>query len=139
LRAIIGYGNTLRGEDGFGVEVIQQLQKYELKDTKLIELFQLTPELCLELLDVERIIFVDAYALKSHQYSLIVPISSYTDWNISHHFSPFTIIKMLETIYTHTPSYEIYSMATNSFDTIQNKIQYEDTINILVNHLSIHK
>ena len=42
MRVIIGYGNELRGEDAFGLDVIKELQKLSLKDTKLISVFQLT-------------------------------------------------------------------------------------------------
>lgn len=137
MRAIIGYGNCLRGEDGFGVEVINELQNYELKDTKLIEMYQLTPELCLELLDVDEVIFIDAFFMKNDQYSLIVPVNSYTDSNISHHVSPFTIIEILNSVYQKEISFLIFSMATSSFEKVINKQLYKNRINQVVQYLSL--
>lgn len=135
MRAIIGYGNSLRGEDGFGVEVIQRLQNHTIENTKLFELFQLTPELCLELLGCDHLIFIDAYSLRNHQYSLIVPISSHTDWNISHHISPWTILTLLKELYNQTPTFEIYSMATCSFDKINDQNLYFEAVDTTVRFL----
>jgi hydrogenase maturation protease len=135
LRAIIGYGNTLRGEDGFGVEVLKQLQKQKLKDTKLIEMYQLTPELCLELLEVDEVIFIDAVYMENYNYSLILPLTSYTDSNLSHHISPFTIIEMLSSVYQKNLSFLVFSMATSSFDEIKDQERYQEAIQKVAKYL----
>ncbi len=126
MRIIIGYGNTLRGEDAFGVDVINQLQKYTLKDTKLICVFQLTPELCLELLEAEEIIFIDASYSTSLHYTLSCSLDEdIKGTNLSHHISPKIIISMLRDLYGSIFTYEIYSMTTCSFEIIDNKKKYE--------------
>lgn len=135
MRVIIGYGNTLRGEDGFGVEVLRQLQKFDLENTKFVEAYQLTPELCLELLDADEVIFIDAFYSKNNEYSLIVPLSSYTDINISHHMSPQFIIEMLKNIYQKNISYCIFSMATSYFDFIFDEEKYYKNIQAITDYL----
>jgi hydrogenase maturation protease len=135
LRVIIGYGNTLRGEDGFGVEVISLLQKQDLKDTKLISAYQLTPELCLDLLDASKIIFIDACYGKNH-YAQACDITESQDTNLSHHISPKIIISMLKNLYDVDIEYEIYSMITDEFDCIKDRNSYEKCVREVVKALS---
>lgn len=125
MRIIIGYGNSLRGEDAFGVDVINQLQKNfndsykkdSFKDTKLISTFQLTPELCLELLDAKKLIFIDALYSKELKHTLACSIKQGTKaTNLSHHISPEIIVSILDKLYNRTFTYEIFSMTTCSFE-----------------------
>ncbi len=131
MRIIVGYGNSLRGEDAFGVDIIQALQKYPLKDTLLIETFQLTPELCLELKDADEIIFVDVAYSKSDHYKLACPLSQTAFNSFSHHVSPQVIISFLNTLYNVYPNFEIYSMLTNSFEEIKDLKKYQDCIGVV--------
>lgn len=140
MRIIIGYGNSLRGEDAFGVDVINQLQKYsekkDFKNTKLICVFQLTPELCLELLEAKEIIFIDASYSTSLPYSLSCSLhEDIKGTNLSHHISPKIIISMLRDLYKSIFTYEIYSMTTCSFETIDNKKEYEACVKKVAEYL----
>ncbi len=139
MRIIIGYGNTLRGEDAFGVDVINQLQKHSVKkyltNTKLISVFQLTPELCLELLEAEEIIFIDACYSNTEHYKLACSIESFDFNNLSHHISPKVILSLLSNVYNKHPKYEIWSMMTNSFDNIFEVDSYTFCINNAVYYL----
>lgn len=134
MRVIIGYGNTLRGEDGFGVEVIEKLQNYNLADTKLISAFQLTPELCLELLEAQEIIFVDATYGKN-RYSLASDITQTSNTNLSHHITPKVIVSILKDVYSLEFNYMIYSMVTDCFDNIGNSIKYQECIDATVGYI----
>ena len=134
MRIIVGYGNTLRGEDGFGVDVIDRLQKHELKNTRLIKEYQLTPELCLELLDGDEIIFIDA-AYGKKPYTLASPVDDGQNNNLSHHISPKMLISMLNSLYGVSPKFKIYSMLTNQFDEIYDKRRYKMCIKEVVDHL----
>ena len=118
MTIIIGYGNKLRGEDSFGLEVIKKLKKEKLKNTQLLSLFQLTPELCLDLLDASEIIFIDAKFSNTEHYSLSSNIEIDNSINLSHHIAYRTIIDMLNTLYDRYPKYQVYSMCTNSFEKI---------------------
>ena len=103
MRIIIGYGNTLRGEDAFGVDVLNQLQQYSVKkqltSTKLITVFQLTPELCLELLDAQELVFIDACYSNTEHYRLACSMESFGSINLSHHISPKVILSLLSNVY----------------------------------------
>jgi hydrogenase maturation protease len=57
---VIGYGNTLRSDDGVGQLVAQKIANSHLSGVRSLYLHQLTPELAAELAEVELVIFVDA-------------------------------------------------------------------------------
>jgi hydrogenase maturation protease len=136
MRVIVGYGNELRGEDAFGVDAIKELQKFHLKNTKLISAFQLTPEIVLELLEADEIIFIDACNNEKNHYALACSLSEQSRFNLSHHISPKTIIVMLESLYDKHPNFFIYSMMTKSFDNIKNEKIYKMRIEQIVHHIS---
>ncbi len=136
MRVIIGYGNKLRGEDAFGVDVVEKLEQYELKDTKLISTFQLTPEIVLELLECDDVIFVDACFSNDNNYSLACRINRQNSSNLTHHIPPETIINILNGVYEKYPKYTIYSMLTNSFETISNKKEYQKSILKIINWIT---
>lgn len=128
MRVIIGYGNEFRGEDAFGIDAVKELQKYKLKDTKLISTFQLTPEIVLELQDCKEIVFIDACYSIEDNYKLACSIEEENSSNLSHHITPKTIMAMLNGIYNKYPTFKIYSMLTNSFDKIFDNKKYINSI-----------
>lgn len=60
---VIGYGNTLRSDDGIGQQVAEIIASWELEGVRSLPVHQLTPELADDMAQVETVIFVDAYAL----------------------------------------------------------------------------
>ena len=135
MTTIIGYGNIQRGEDGFGVEVINRLQNIGLSDVHLISCFQLTPELCLELLDCKKVIFIDASYCNNSHYTLSCPLLNTKTQNLSHHISPLVLVSLLKDVYKKELAFEIFSMATNNFTHIKNFKEYNKCIEKTVNFL----
>ena len=128
MRVIIGYGNELRGEDAFGLNVINELEKYKLKGTHLISTFQLTPELVLELLDANEVIFIDACFSLENNYALACSIEEQNTQNLTHHISPQSIIAILNGVYEKNPKFYIYSMLTNEFEKIFDEVKYKSAV-----------
>jgi hydrogenase maturation protease len=128
LTAIVGYGNTLCGEDGFGIEVAKKLQNKKYKNVKVISTYCLTPELCEELKIYKRIIFCDCVYSPNNHYKLACSIKKTDDLNLSHHISPEIIIEMLKNLYDIKVEYEVYSMLSNSFDKIKDKYMYKKSM-----------
>lgn len=138
MRVIIGYGNSLRGEDAFGLDVIKELQKLSLKDTKLISAHQLTPEMVLELQEADEIIFIDTCYDEKNPYSLACSLTEQSSLNLSHHISPKTIIYMLKNLYAKNPDFYIYSMMSSSFDVIEDKRRYRESVERVSKHLACY-
>ncbi|NJR56581.1 MAG: hydrogenase maturation protease [Acaryochloris sp. CRU_2_0] len=57
---VIGYGHSLRGDDGVGPLVAEQIAAWNLPDVRSLCVHQLTPELAAEMAQVEQVLFVDA-------------------------------------------------------------------------------
>jgi len=57
---VIGYGNTLRGDDGIGPAVAEAVAARGLPGVRVRVVQQLTPELAAELAEVRRVVFADA-------------------------------------------------------------------------------
>ena len=57
---VIGYGNTLRGDDGVGQRVAEEIVLLELPAVQAIARHQLTPELAEPISKARAVIFVDA-------------------------------------------------------------------------------
>ncbi|MBO9308211.1 MAG: hydrogenase maturation protease [Chloroflexi bacterium] len=75
MRLVIGIGNTLRGDDGVGAAVAQQLAAQQhLPDLRVIACHQLTPELTALISQAEQVIFVDASANLSAGEVKVIPL-----------------------------------------------------------------
>jgi hydrogenase maturation protease len=58
---IIGYGSTLRGDDGIGPVVAEWVERVvDEREVRVLVQHQLTPELAADLAEAELVIFVDA-------------------------------------------------------------------------------
>lgn len=123
-QVIIGYGNTLRGDDGFGVDAITLLQKETLENTTLQSAFGLTPEMALDLLAYSHIVFIDTAFSPCHAYTLACSLENSKEVSLSHHISVFHLMDILNTLYQHYPSFEIFSMLGNNFEAVTNKTAY---------------
>ena len=137
MRIIIGYGNKLRGADAFGIDVINELQNITMTDTKLLSLFQLTPELVLELLDADEIIFIDACYDIENNYALACSITEQNSLNLTHHISYKVIIEMLNTLYDKYPTFQVYSMLTNNFENIKDISEYNKSVQVLIFNIGL--
>lgn len=136
MRSIIGYGNAIRGEDAFGLDVIKELKQLKPKNTKLLSAHQLTPEMVLELQDSNEIIFIDSCHDDKNPYALACSLSEQSNLSLSHHISPKTIIYMLKNLYAKNPNFYIYSMMSNSFDAITDKKRYTEAVSMTAEHIT---
>ena len=57
---IIGYGNTLRSDDGVGYRIAETVAQWNLNSVRSLSVHQLTPELAETMSHAKTIIFVDA-------------------------------------------------------------------------------
>jgi hydrogenase maturation protease len=57
---VIGYGNSLRSDDGVGPALARAVARWRRPDIRTLAVHQLTPELADDLAGVDRAVFVDA-------------------------------------------------------------------------------
>jgi hydrogenase maturation protease len=119
---ILGYGNTLRKDDGLGVYAAQALASATLPtDVEILVCHQLSPELSSTLAQVEQAIFIDATLAVGGETPGTIKTRSLhprttQPSGITHHFDPETLLAMAETLYGHVPQATLFSVATTSFD-----------------------
>ena len=119
---IIGYGNTLRKDDGLGIYAAQSLASESLPaDVEILICHQLSPEFSARLAQVEQAIFIDA-TLGIHgevpgtiKTRKLHPRTTQPS-GITHHFDPETLLAMAETLYNHVPKATLFSVTAASID-----------------------
>jgi hydrogenase maturation protease len=103
---VIGYGNTLRGDDGIGYQVAETVAAWQLSQVRSIAIHQLLPELAADIAEVEIVVFVDAVvAIDSPTPEIaITPIFAGEDATFSTHiFTPQLLLGMTQKLYGATP------------------------------------
>ena len=56
---IIGYGNTLRGDDGVGYKIAEIIEQWNINNITSLAVHQLTPDLAENIAQADTVIFVD--------------------------------------------------------------------------------
>lgn len=57
---VIGYGNTLRRDDGLGPRLAERVESWHLPGVRCLERHQLAPELAEPIANADAVIFIDA-------------------------------------------------------------------------------
>jgi hydrogenase maturation protease len=119
---ILGYGNTLRKDDGLGVYAALALASLTLPaDVEVCTYQQLSPELSPILAQVDYAIFIDAALISSGEQSgsihtrVLQPRTTQPS-GITHHFDPETLLAMAASLYGHAPQAMLFSVTAASFD-----------------------
>ncbi|MDJ0557022.1 MAG: hydrogenase maturation protease [Microcoleaceae cyanobacterium MO_207.B10] len=106
---IIGYGNTLRSDDGAGQRVAELVAEWNLPNVRSLPVHQLTPELAEPISQAELVIFVDAYpatseqGLQVHQLCDDIPYSSPKSQSLAHAVDPRSLLSLSQILYNNVP------------------------------------
>ncbi|WP_030006020.1 hydrogenase maturation protease [Picosynechococcus sp. NKBG042902] len=96
---MIGYGNTLRSDDGAGQKVSEAF--FDQENIKAIATHQLTPELVEDLVQVEQVYFIDAAPVET---VMIKPIQrGDNEHNFGHFIDPKSLLNLAQEIYHYVP------------------------------------
>ena len=99
---VIGYGNSLRSDDGAGQKIAEQIAEWQLPQVRSLARHQLTPELAADIAQADLVIFIDAVATNpEHPLSVqIQPLQPADELNILGHSSnPRSLIALTQTVY----------------------------------------
>ena len=100
---VIGYGNTLRSDDGAGQRVAEKIAQWKLPQVQSLAVHQLTPELAVNISEANVVIFIDAVATNSKNPTLYQIKEIYPeDDNIScgHSFNPSSLLSYTQILYS---------------------------------------
>jgi hydrogenase maturation protease len=99
---IIGYGNTLRCDDGIGQIVAMEVETWNLSEVSCLYRHQLTPELAEQIAEFTAVIFIDA-SIEAQQVTLTPIPEQPSSKNWTHHLTPASIIYLTEFLYQTKP------------------------------------
>ncbi|PPT05411.1 NADH-reducing hydrogenase maturation factor [Geitlerinema sp. FC II] len=112
---VIGYGNSLRGDDGIGRAIAEQVASWNLPHVRSLSLHQLTPELAEELSRVDRAVFIDACI--DGDSVRIEPISADKNSQVlGHSLTPRSLLGMAQWLYDRAPEAWLISVPGETFE-----------------------
>ncbi len=113
---VIGYGNTLRTDDGVGRHAAERLaDDPRLDGVSVIGRHQLTPELALDVSRADLVVFVDASRRRSAGTFTVEPMERTghrAGW--SHHLDPSSLLDLTEELYGRVPDAFVVSVGVES-------------------------
>lgn len=101
---VIGYGNSLRSDDGIGIRIAEIVASWHLPKVRSLALHQLTPELTAKLARVDLVIFVDAYLASDTDTLKIYQLQPSVSTKFSTHLSdPQILLSLTQALYSKCP------------------------------------
>lgn len=101
---VIGYGNSLRNDDGIGMRVAEIVASWHLPQVRSLFLHQLTPELTAELAQVDLAIFVDACQAFDTNTIKLDRLKPSNAINFNSHFSdPRALLSLTQALFGECP------------------------------------
>ncbi len=103
---VIGYGNSLRSDDGAGQIVASKIASWNLPNVRSLVVHQLTPELAEDLANADTVIFVDAVISSKQNSEKIEIITLESDdkySNLGHTENPHSLLYLSKIIYNKIP------------------------------------
>ena len=100
---VIGYGNTLRGDDGVGPRVVEAIEELHLPGVRTLICQQLSPEHAGPVSQARTVIFVDAAvdAPREVQWRKLEPNES--SQLMTHAADPRTLLALARDVFGHAP------------------------------------
>ena len=99
---VIGYGNSLRSDDGAGQIVAHKIAEWKLSGVKSLAVHQLTPELAENIAQADTVIFIDAILTDAENPGLVqIREIKAADNNSSlgHSCDPRSLLAMSQVLY----------------------------------------
>jgi hydrogenase maturation protease len=100
---VIGYGNTLRGDDGVGPKVAAAIESMRLPGVSTLSADLLTPELAEPVSQSARVIFVDAQVDAPGRVQLRPLEPAQSSQLLAHAASPQTVLALARDVFGHIP------------------------------------
>jgi len=100
---VIGYGNTLRRDDGVGPKVAEAVAALNLPDVRTLACPLLTPELAEAVSRARLVIFVDAAVDTPREVQLRKLAPADSSQIMAHAASPATVLALARDVFGHAP------------------------------------
>ncbi len=100
---VIGYGNTLRRDDGVGPKVAEAVEAQKLPGVRVIVCHQLTPELAAPVSQARAVVFVDADAKSKGGVELREIEAGDAGQILAHATDPHSLLALAKKIFGRSP------------------------------------
>ncbi|QQE63601.1 hypothetical protein GFS31_02680 [Leptolyngbya sp. BL0902] len=104
---VIGYGNTLRGDDGVGYRVAEAIETWDWANVEAYPCHQLTPDLAALLAEQDRVFFVDASQPQNPPSPLVLTRldlkTAASPTFTGHHSTPMDLLILTQQLYGQSP------------------------------------
>jgi hydrogenase maturation protease len=100
---VIGYGNTLRNDDGVGSRVAETIEEACLPGVQTMVCALLTPELAEAISRVDRVVFVDAAVDGPEEVQLRKLTPAASSQVMAHAANPQTMLALARDVFDHAP------------------------------------
>jgi len=101
---VIGYGNTLRRDDGVGPRVAEAVAALNLPGVATLTCQQLSPEHADPIARAERVVFVDAAVDAPREVQLRPLVPGETTQLMAHAADPRTMLALAREVFGHAPA-----------------------------------
>lgn len=114
---VIGYGNTLRCDDGLGWRVANQISReMSAPGVQILALQELTAEIADVTRYAEKVLFVDAaHEGEPGELRCVRVAPSDSPVRYSHHLSPAVVLKLTEELYGKSPPAYLLTVTGETF------------------------
>jgi hydrogenase maturation protease len=100
---VIGYGNTLRSDDGVGPRVAEAIERLRLPGVRTFVCQQLSPEHAEMISQAARVVFVDAAVDAPKEVQLRELVPGETTQLMAHAADPRTMLALARDVFGHAP------------------------------------
>jgi hydrogenase maturation protease len=100
---VIGYGNTLRGDDGVGPRVVEAVEKLNLRGVRTLICQQLSPEYADPVSRAHTVVFVDAAVDAPREVQLRKIEPNESAQLMAHAADPRTMLALARDVFGHAP------------------------------------
>lgn len=100
---VIGYGNTLRGDDGVGPRLAEAVAGLKLEGVATLTCDLLTPELADNISRAEQVVFVDATVAETVEAQLRPLAPADSSQLMAHAADPRTMLALARDVFGHAP------------------------------------
>lgn len=110
---VIGYGNTLRGDDGIGRRLVETIAEEAWPGVRTVGVHQLTPELVEEIALAERVVFADAAA--DDRSLRLQPLTISNPSSLGHRVDPGWLLSLCVALYGQHPPAWLLTLPARHF------------------------
>jgi hydrogenase maturation protease len=100
---VIGYGNTLRSDDGVGPRVVEAVDALDLQNVQTLACDLLTPELAEPISRAKLVVFVDAAVDAPREVQLRPLAPAESSQIMAHAADPRTMLALARDVFGHAP------------------------------------